>query len=70
MIASAASITWASTQPPIVTPPRSRPLSPTTILAPIFFEVLPLAATSVASATALSSLRSRSSIRACVVMVV
>src|SRR5262249_32289627 len=68
--ASAASTTCASTQPPIVTPPSSRPLSPTIIFVPTFFDVLPVADTSVATAIAVSSeiSGSRGSIRPCVML--
>src|SRR5262245_25201648 len=54
------SITWASTQPPMVTEPRTRPPSPTSILAPSFRGVVPRVFTRVARATLPSALRSRS----------
>src|SRR5262245_29463220 len=49
------SMTCASTQPPIVTDPRMRPPSPTTILAPSFLGVVPRVFTRVATATLDSS---------------
>src|SRR5438105_7835393 len=45
------SITWASTQPPIVTEPSTRPCSSTTIRAPSLRGVVPRVLTSVATAT-------------------
>src|SRR5215470_3496785 len=54
------SITWASTQPPMVTEPRTRPPSPTSILAPSFRGVVPRVFTRVARATLPSAFRSRS----------
>jgi hypothetical protein len=50
MTSSACSITRASTQPPMVTDPRTVPPLPTSMVAPAFFGVTPFAATSVASA--------------------
>src|SRR5437868_5374582 len=52
--------TRASTQPPMVTEPSTRPPSPTHILAPSFFGVAPRVATSVAIATRRSILASAS----------
>jgi hypothetical protein len=49
--ASAASITRASMQPPMVTDPRRRPSPPTHIFAPSLRGVVPRVSTSVASAT-------------------
>src|SRR5262249_15676058 len=49
------SMTCASTQPPMVTDPRMRPPSPTTILAPSFRGVVPRVLTKVATATLPSS---------------
>src|SRR5438309_529197 len=54
------SMTWASTQPPMVTEPSTRPSSPTSILAPSLRGVVPRVLTSVATATLPSALRSRS----------
>ena len=45
------SMTWASTQPPIVTEPSTRPPSPTTILAPSLRGVVPRVLTRVATVT-------------------
>jgi len=53
-------MTWASTQPPMVTEPSTRPSSPTSILAPSLRGVVPRVLTSVATATLPSALRSRS----------
>jgi len=44
-------MTWASTQPPIVTEPRTAPPSPTSIFAPSLRGVVPRVFTSVATAT-------------------
>src|SRR5215471_12098972 len=54
------SITWASTHPPMVTEPRTRPPSPTSIFAPSLRGVVPRVFTRVARATLPSALRSRS----------
>ena len=59
--ASLASMTCASTHPPIVTPPSSLPLAPMSIFAPSFFEELPVADTSVACTICDSPLRARDS---------
>ena len=48
---SDSSITCASTQPPMVTEPSTRPPSPTNILAPSLRGVVPRVLTSVATAT-------------------
>jgi hypothetical protein len=48
---SACSMTWASTQPPMVTEPSTAPPSPTTILAPSLRGVVPRVLTRVATAT-------------------
>src|SRR5882724_7557300 len=55
---AASSITWASTQPPMVTEPRTRPPSPTSIWAPSLRGVVPRVFTRVASATFPSDRRS------------
>ena len=47
---SDSSMTWASTQPPIVTEPRTAPPSPTSIRAPSLRGVVPRVLTSVATA--------------------
>ena len=44
-------MTWASTQPPMVTEPSTRPPSPTSILAPSLRGVVPRVLTRVATAT-------------------